>query len=61
MFIRSIHPCECQDCQIGAEDVTHYHHQFNVLMSRLDERQRRWLTALEAERLGMVAPNGCMK
>jgi hypothetical protein len=38
--------------QIGAEDVVHYHRQFNVLMSCLDERQRRWLTALEAERLG---------
>jgi len=52
MSIRSIHQCECKDCQIGDEDVAHYHHQFNVLMSRLDERQRRWLAALEAERLG---------
>ena len=52
MPTRSIHQCECEDCQGGDEVVTHYHHQFNVLMSRLDERQRRWLAALEANRLG---------
>lgn len=28
------------------------HHQLNVLMSRLDESQRRWLAALEAQKLG---------
>lgn len=52
MSIRSIHPCKCESCQSGEEDERHYHHQFNVLMSRLDERQRRWLAALEAERWG---------
>ena len=29
-----------------------HHHQLNLLMSRLDERQRRWLAAIEANRLG---------
>ncbi len=29
-----------------------WHHQLNVVMSQLDERQRRWLAALEAERCG---------
>lgn len=52
MSIRSIHQCECKDCQGGDEAAVRYHHQLNVLMSRLDERQRRWLVALEANRLG---------
>jgi hypothetical protein len=52
MSIRCIHQCECEDCQVGHEEVTRYHHQFNVLMSRLDERHRRWMAALEANRLG---------
>jgi hypothetical protein len=28
------------------------HHQMNVLMSRLDEAQRRWYAALESRRIG---------
>lgn len=28
------------------------HHRMNVLLSRLDEQQRRWYVALEAERIG---------
>jgi hypothetical protein len=28
------------------------HHQMNVLLSRLDEQQRRWYVALEAKKLG---------
>ena len=52
MSIRSIHQCECEDCQVGDGDVSRYHHQLNVLMSRLDERQRRWLAVLEANRMG---------
>jgi hypothetical protein len=52
MSIRCLHQCECKDCQVGDEAATRYHHQLNVLMSRLDERQRRWLAALAANRLG---------
>jgi hypothetical protein len=52
MPIRHIHPCDCKDCQVGDEVAIRYHHQLNVLMRRLDERQRRWLVALEANRLG---------
>jgi hypothetical protein len=29
-----------------------YHHQLNVVLSRLDEQQRRWNVAMEANRLG---------
>ena len=57
MSIRSIHQCECEDCQVGDGDVSRYHHPLNVLMSRLDERQRRWLAALEANRLGLTGDN----
>ena len=28
------------------------HHQMNLLLSRLDEQQRRWYVALEAKKLG---------
>jgi hypothetical protein len=28
------------------------HHQINVVMSRLDEQQRRWYAAVEANRYG---------
>src|SRR5690606_37392347 len=40
---QQIHHCECAICQTGSEPVTmHYHHQVNVLLSRLNEPQRRW-------------------
>jgi hypothetical protein len=28
------------------------HHQFNVVLSRLDEQQRRWMVALESKKIG---------
>ncbi len=52
MRVRPVHECTCAECQSGDEGVKSHHHQLNVLMSRLDERQRRWLAALEANRLG---------
>jgi hypothetical protein len=49
----TIHVCKCPDCQ---GDTPHpaqeLHRQMNVLLSRLDEQQRRWYAALEATRLG---------
>jgi hypothetical protein len=50
--IHSIHQCECETCHVEDGDASRYHHQLNILMSQLDERQRRWLAALEANRLG---------
>jgi len=48
-----VHRCECELCQSGAEPATErLHHQINLLMSRLDEQQRRWYAALEALRMG---------
>jgi hypothetical protein len=48
-----VHQCECENCQ-GEEDhpVKIQHHHMNVLLSRLDEQQRRWYAAVEAEKIG---------
>jgi hypothetical protein len=38
-----IHQCECAICQAGNDPATvQYHHQINLLLSRLNESQRRW-------------------
>ena len=48
-----VHRCQCPHCQ---EEAPHpdqvLHHHMNVLLSRLDEQQRRWYAAIEANRLG---------
>ena len=53
MAEKSIHQCECVNCR-QAEDHPdkRFHQQMNLLVSRLDEQQRRWYVALEARRLG---------
>ena len=49
----SFHPCGCSRCRAGEPHVDRTLHQrINLLISRLDEQQRRWFVALEAERLG---------
>lgn len=50
---RPVHQCQCPHCQ-QAEDHPDKarHHRMNLLVSRLDEQQRRWYVGLEAERLG---------
>lgn len=51
-----VHACECSTCQMEALDETAsvqaLHHQMNLFMSRLDERQRRWYAALESKAIG---------
>ena len=48
-----IHVYECKKCQEGQEhNEKELHHQMNVLMSRMDEQQRRWYGAVEAQRRG---------
>lgn len=45
--------CQCGPCQQpGPHPDRAYHHHINLLLSRLDEAQRRWFLAVEAERLG---------
>lgn len=48
-----IYQCKCQICRSEAEHPEKgIHHQMNLLMSRMDEQQRRWYAAVEANRLG---------
>ena len=49
---RPIHQCQCWECQEGNASIQGQHKQLNLLMSRLNEQQRRWMAALEAKRLG---------
>jgi len=53
MPIASIHICQCADCQHDEEHpAKNLHQQINLRMSRLDEQQRRWYVAVEANRVG---------
>jgi hypothetical protein len=50
---KPIHQCECPQCQASSDHPDwQLHHQMNVLVSRLDEQQRRWYVALESQRVG---------
>lgn len=52
-----VHECQCADCQRAADHPEKArHHQMNLFLSRLNEQQRRWYVALEAERLGPGGP-----
>ena len=48
----TVHECDCAACQAGEHPQREDHRQLNVLLSRLDEQQRRWVAAREALRLG---------
>lgn len=48
-----VNRCQCLNCQQEeAHPDKKRHHQINLFVSRLNEQQRRWYVALEAERLG---------
>lgn len=47
-----VHDCGCADCLAGEHAEREDHRQLNLLLSRLDEQQRRWVAAREAMRLG---------
>jgi hypothetical protein len=48
-----IHSCSCPLCQSGHDHPDRLlHYQINLLMSRLDEQQRRWFAALESKKAG---------
>ena len=50
---RTVRDCRCSGCrQEGEYAEREWHRQMNLLLSRLDEQQRRWYVAVEAERLG---------
>jgi len=53
MATKAVHQCECEICkQPEAHPDKELHHQMNLLISRLDEQQRRWYVGLEAKKLG---------
>jgi len=53
MSEQEIHVCECALCQDEApHPEQELHHQMNLLISRMDEQQRRWYAAVEAKRYG---------
>ena len=53
MSQRPIHQCQCEICQSPQPHADKDDHQrMNVLLSRLNEQQRRWYVGLEAERIG---------
>lgn len=50
---QGVHACECPICcQQDDHPDKAIHHQFNVLLSRLNEQQRRWMVALESKKIG---------
>ena len=53
MPISTVHICQCSHCQqeAGHPDQA-LHRQMNLFLSRLDEQQRRWYVAMEANRVG---------
>ena len=53
MPISKPHVCQCSNCQSSdANPDKKLHLQMNLLLTRLDEQQRRWYVAVEANRLG---------
>jgi hypothetical protein len=53
MPVRPVRPCGCPDCQAGRDHPERaLHHNLNLVLSRLDEQQRRWLVALESQKIG---------
>ena len=53
MPISEIHTCQCEQCQqTGDHPDKKRHQEMNLLLSRLDEQQRRWYVAVEANRAG---------
>jgi len=48
----TVHECGCAACRAGDHPEREDHRQLNVLLSRLDEQQRRWVAGREAGRRG---------
>lgn len=48
----SVHVCGCAACQAGDHSERDDHRFMNLILSRLNEQQRRWLAGWEAGRRG---------
>lgn len=50
---QDVHRCQCPVCLAPAPHPDQVlHRQMNLLLSRLDEQQRRWYAAVESVKLG---------
>ena len=48
-----VRACQCRLCrEEGDHPDRELHRQMNLLLSRLDEQQRRWYVAVESNRVG---------
>ncbi len=48
-----IHKCECDVCRTGSDpDIVRHHRQMNLLLSRLNEPQRRWYVGFFSQKPG---------
>ena len=48
----SVRDCACAACQAGDHPEREDHRYLNLILSRLDEQQRRWVAGREARRRG---------
>ena len=50
---QDVHQCQCPEClSSGPHPARELHRQMNLLLSRLDEQQRRWYAAVESAKIG---------
>jgi len=50
---KGIHQCECEICRTGSEPViVQQHRRMNLLLSRLNEAQRRWYVGTLSQQPG---------
>src|SRR4051812_50024289 len=50
---QEVHQCQCPECLTSeTHPDRELHRQMNLLLSRLDEQQRRWYAAVESAKLG---------
>ena len=48
----AVRQCACAACQAGDHPETEDHRYLNLILSRLDEQQRRWVAGRDAQRRG---------
>jgi hypothetical protein len=49
---RAVHVCTCPACQQGLQPQLDDHRDLNLILSRADEQQRRWIAGREARLRG---------
>ena len=59
MKTKTIHQCQCEKCRETADSLEkQFHHQINVVMSRLDEQQKRRIACAAPPRYDEVFFSG---